>query len=159
MALRIGVLTISDRVSAQEMEDRGATAIAGALQSIDHQIAQLAVVPDERARIQDTLTAWCDDHDLDVIFTTGGTGLGPRDVTPEATAAVCSYLVPGIAENLRAAGLQDTPQSMLSRAVAGVRGRTLIVNLPGSPAGASDGVEVLLPVLEHAVAIMHGGKH
>jgi molybdopterin adenylyltransferase len=158
MTLQIGILTISDRVSRGEMEDRGGPAIAKAVGALGWQIADRSVVPDDRSAIADTLREWCDRR-LDVILTTGGTGLGPRDVTPEATAEVAEREVPGIAEALRATSLAQTPMAMISRGMAVVRGTTLVVNLPGSPKGATQGVETIAPVLEHAVAILHGGSH
>jgi molybdenum cofactor synthesis domain-containing protein len=158
MPLRVGVLTVSDRVSRGEMEDEGGPAVERSLPS-DWQVAARAVVPDERERIALTLRQWTDRDRLDVIFTTGGTGLGPRDVTPDATIEVAGRLVPGMAEAMRAAGMSDTPAAMLSRAVVAVRSTTLIVNLPGSPPAAADSVHVVAPVLEHAVATIHGGRH
>jgi molybdopterin adenylyltransferase len=159
MPTRIGILTVSDRVSRGAMEDRGGPAIAAALSPLEHEIVVRKVVSDDVDDIASALRTWADEFQLDAILTTGGTGLGPRDVTPEATMQICDRLVPGIAETLRAAGLNQTPQSMLSRGVAGVRGRTLIVNLPGSPRGAQEGVEILLPVLPHAAAMLGGGGH
>lgn len=159
MSLRIGVLTVSDRVSAGTMEDRGGVAVEEALAPLDHEVVRRLVVPDETGRIADVLSLWSDVDRLDVIFTTGGTGLGPRDVTPEATLGVVTRTVSGIAEALRGAGLRHLPQAMLSRGVAGQRGSTLIINLPGSPSGAREGVETVLPVLEHAVLMMGGGRH
>lgn len=157
MRLQIAILTVSDRVSRGDMDDAGGPAVAAALPE-EYDVAARAVVPDERERIGETLQRWSSGG-IDVIFTTGGTGLGPRDVTPEATAQVCDRLVPGIAEALRAAGLRSTQQSMLSRALAGISGQTLIINLPGSPGGAREGVEVVLPVLAHAISTLRGGSH
>lgn len=159
MHLRIGILTISDRVSRGVTEDTGALAIETALSNPEWDIAARAVVPDDVATISNVLRGWADDERLDIAFTTGGTGLSPTDVTPEATLEVVHRLVPGVAEAIRSAGLQQTEQAMLSRALVGVRGTTLIVNLPGSPKGAAQGTEVVRPVLEHAVAIMQGGRH
>jgi molybdenum cofactor synthesis domain-containing protein len=159
MSLRIGILTVSDRVSAGEMEDRGGVAIAKRLAGGSFDIIESAVVPDEIEDIARTLASWCDESSLDAVFTTGGTGLSPRDVTPEATARVCSRLIPGIAEAMRRAGEEKTPYAMLSRAVAGLRGATIIVNLPGSPRGAVENLDVILPVLDHAIHTSHGGKH
>lgn len=141
------------------MEDRGGPAIAEALGAIDHEVGRTLIVPDDRARISDVLTLWSDVEGLDVIFTTGGTGLGPRDVTPEATVEVGDREVPGVAEALRAAGVKILPQAMLSRGVAVQRGRTLIINLPGSPSGAREGVEMVRPVLEHAMLMMGDARH
>jgi molybdenum cofactor synthesis domain-containing protein len=159
MRLSLGILTISDRAAAGEMEDAGGPAVAEALRHGDWQVTQRAVVPDDGERISSVLQTWCDELHLDVIFTTGGTGLGPRDVTPEATLSVANRPVPGIAETIRAASLRQTPHAMLSRGVAAVRGTTLLINLPGSPRGAAEGVEVVRPILEHAVATLHGGRH
>ena len=159
MNLRIGVLTISDRVAAGQMQDEGGPAVEAALQHPEWVIVHRAVVPDEVDQVAGALTRWADEERLDVVLTTGGTGLAPRDVTPEATSRVCDRLVPGIAEAIRMASLQQTPQAMISRALAGARGTTLIVNLPGSPRGAAQGAEVVRPILEHAVSILNGGKH
>jgi molybdenum cofactor synthesis domain-containing protein len=157
--LRIGILTVSDRVSAGRMEDTGGAAVERALQHPDWSVERHAAVPDEVVQIAETLRSWADDYHLDAVFTTGGTGLGPRDVTPEATASIAPRPVPGIAEAMRAAGMLQTQNAMLSRSLAAVRGTTLIVNLPGSPRGAEEGVEVVRPILEHAVAILQGGRH
>ncbi len=158
MNLRIGILTSSDRVARGVMEDSGRAAVQAGLQS-GWEVIRQAVVPDDVERITATLTAWADGDRLDVIFTTGGTGLGPRDVTPEATMQIANRLIPGIAEAMRRAGQEQTPAAMLSRAVVGLRGNTLIVNLPGSPKGAAEGVAVVAPILEHAIATVHGGRH
>ena len=127
--------------------------------SIRHQPGQTAVVPDEKSAIASTLKRWADEDHLDVILTTGGTGMSLRDVTPEATLSVCDRLVPGMAEAMRRQGMEQTPYSMISRAVVGLRHTTLIINLPGSPKGAIENLEVVLPVLDHAVATLHGAKH
>jgi molybdenum cofactor synthesis domain-containing protein len=157
--MRIGVLTISDRASSGAMADRGGPAIVEALASLEQEIAAQLIVPDDRERIAGVLALWADVERLDVVFTTGGTGLGSRDVTPEATLQIADRQVEGIAEAIRSAGLSRLPQAMLSRGVAVQRKNTLIVNLPGSPSGARDGVEVLLPVLEHAVLMMGDARH
>jgi molybdenum cofactor synthesis domain-containing protein len=159
MRLRIGILTISDSVSAGRMEDAGGLAVADAVRDTEWEIEQRATLPDEQEQIATVLRQWADDLRLDVVFTTGGTGLGPRDVTPEATLDAADRAVPGIAEAIRAASLTQTAMGMLSRGVSAQRGATLIVNLPGSPRGAAEGMQVVRPVVEHAVAIMHGGRH
>ncbi len=158
MVLRVGVLTVSDRVSRGAMEDLGGSSIAAALAGPEFEIARTGTVPDEVGLIVDILASWADEG-LDVILTTGGTGVGPRDVTPDATLIVAPRSVPGIAEALRAEGQRHTAHAMLSRGVAALRGTTLIVNLPGSPGGAREGAELLRGILPHAIAILHGGRH
>jgi molybdopterin adenylyltransferase len=158
MVLRVGVLTVSDRVSRGAMEDLGGSSIAAALAGREFEIARTGTAPDEVGLIVDILASWADEG-LDVILTTGGTGLGPRDVTPDATLIVAPRSVPGIAEALRAEGQRHTAHAMLSRGVAALRGTTLIVNLPGSPGGAREGAELLRGILPHAIAILHGGRH
>lgn len=155
--MRVGVLTISDRVSLGEMEDRGGAAvIAGLRDAIDGIEIVTETLPDEGEHIKRRLVTWSDEDQLDAIITTGGTGLGPRDVTPEATLEAIGKRVPGIEEALRAAGMAKLPMAMLSRGIAGVRGQTLIVNLPGSPTGAAEGTAILAEVLTHAVDLLHG---
>jgi molybdenum cofactor synthesis domain-containing protein len=118
-------------------------------------VARQSLLPDDESSIRETLATWSDSGDLDVILTTGGTGFSPRDVTPEATRAVLDREAPGLAEAMRAASLRITPHAMLSRIVTGIRGKTLIVNLPGSPKGAVENLQVLIPVLSHAVQLLH----
>lgn len=154
--IRFGLLTVSDRSAAGTREDTTGPAIARWCVERGHEIWSQAVVPDETARIVPILADWADSGDVDVILTTGGTGFTERDVTPEATAAVTERAVPGIGEEIRRRGLAATPWSILSRGVAGIRGRTLIVNLPGSHGGVKDGLAVLDPVVEHAVSLLRG---
>ena len=154
--MRVGIVTSSDMGARGEREDTSGAAIRELLGPLDAEIATYRVVPDEREQIVAVLCSWCDVERLDLILTTGGTGLGPRDVTPEATLAVVERIVPGIPEAMRAEGQRHTPFASLSRAVAGVRGRTLIVNLPGSESGVRESLGVILPVLLHAVALLTG---
>lgn len=154
--MKVGILTISDRGSAGAYEDRSGPLIAEMVGTrTGWQIARRQIVPDERAMIADTLRLWSDEG-MQVILTTGGTGFAPRDVTPEATRDVIEREAPGIAEALRAESLKVTRHAMLSRGVAGIRGGTLIVNLPGSPKAVRENLDVLLPVLPHALALLAG---
>jgi molybdopterin adenylyltransferase len=153
---RAGVLTISDRSSEGLRPDSSGPELAEMLIAHGFEVAWTAVCPDDEPDIRGILTSWSDEHAADLILTTGGTGLSPRDVTPEATVAVATRLVPGMAEAMRMASLAKTPHAMISRAVAAVRGKTLIVNLPGSPRGARENLEVVLPALEHAISKIQG---
>jgi len=157
MAITVGVLTISDRCSRGEAEDASGPAIQQwVVEKLGAQVKKTGIVPDEREDIRDTLMAWCDQERLNLILTTGGTGFAPRDVTPEAMREVVEREAPGLAEAMRAEGLERTPHAMLSRAVAGIRGQTLIVNLPGSLKAVREGLEVLAPALPHGVEILTG---
>ena len=146
------VLTVSDRAARGEFEDRAGPAVAALLRAAGFEVAAPAVLPDDADRISAWLRARADADDAALVVTAGGTGLTSRDRTPQATAAVLDYRVDGIAEAMRAASIAVVPTAMLSRAVAGVRGRTLILNLPGSERGATENLDVVLPVLAHAVA-------
>ena len=151
----IGIITASDKGSRGEREDISGRTIATMLAGIG-EVRHYVVVPDEREALSKEMVNMADTLAVDLILTTGGTGLSPRDVTPEATLAVIDRHVPGIPEAMRAKSLEITSRAMLSRAVAGVRGRTLIINLPGSPKGVKECLEVVLPALEHGLAIMKG---
>jgi molybdopterin adenylyltransferase len=158
MPIRVAILTISDAGSRGERADTSGDAIASWAADRGYAVSERALVPDETGRIASTLAAWADQGKADLILTTGGTGLSPRDVTPEATRAILEKEAPGIAEALRVAVYPRFPRAALSRGTAGVRGRSLIVNLPGSPGGVRDGLGVLEGLVEHAVAVIRGER-
>ena len=151
----ISVITASDRCSKKLCEDKSGPLVSERLSSLA-ETAEYVIVPDEKDIISKELIRLCDEVKSDIIFTTGGTGFAPRDVTPEATKAVIEKEVPGIPEAIRAKSLEITPKAMLSRATAGIRGKTLIINLPGSPKAVQESLEVIMPVLEHAVETLSG---
>lgn len=157
--MRVAILTISDRCARGETQDLTGPALRDALVEVGAEILELGVIPDEREMIQAELMRLSDQVGADVVITDGGTGLGPRDVTPEATEAVLERRAPGIAEAMRAGSLVHTPTAMLSRGTAGLRGTTLIVNLPGSPRGATECLGIILPVLGHALDMIAGRGH
>lgn len=152
--IRFGILTVSDRSARGERMDATGPALAGAVEEQGWKVVKSEIVADEQKIIEQTLTTWCDSHTMDVVLTTGGTGFNRRDVTPEATLAVIERVAPGLAEAMRFASLQKTSHAMLSRATAGIRGSTLIVNLPGSPRAALENLSVIMPVLPHAVELL-----
>lgn len=155
MALRVGIVTVSDRSSRGERKDVSGPILQQKILGQGWEVSKMEIIPDEFLAIQEVLASWSDAGDLDLILTTGGTGFAPRDITPEATRSVIDRVTPGLVEAMRAASLQITPHAMLSRAVAGIRKNTLIVNLPGSPRAATENLEVILPVLPHAVQLLH----
>jgi molybdenum cofactor synthesis domain-containing protein len=154
MSLRFGVLTVSDRSARGLRPDASGPAIIKQIEARGWQVVWDDIVPDEANVLEKILAQWADSNQLDVLLTTGGTGFSPRDVTPEATLAVIERHAPGLAEAMRVESLKITPHAMLSRAVAGIRGRTLIVNLPGSPKAARENLEAIAAVLPHAVQLL-----
>ena len=152
--MRIGILTVSDRSARGERPDLSGPAIEELISERGWSVNRVKIIPDELPLLIDTLATWADSGEFDIILTTGGTGFSPRDITPEATIKVVHREAPGLAEAMRAASLNLTPHAMMSRARAGIRGRTLIVNLPGSPRGAVENLNVVLPIFEHAAALL-----
>ena len=146
------MITVSDGVAAGTREDKSGQALRTMLEAAGFDVSGPEVVPDDQERIKAAIVA----SDVDFVITTGGTGLGPRDVTPQATASLMDYAVPGLGELMRRAGAASTPMAALSRGLAGVRGHTLIVNVPGSTKGASESLEAVLPVLDHAIQTLRG---
>ncbi|HEV2340575.1 MAG TPA: MogA/MoaB family molybdenum cofactor biosynthesis protein [Candidatus Acidoferrales bacterium] len=157
--MRVSIITVSDSVSAGKREDRSGVVLAERCAKLGWEIISSSLVPDEEPLIRAQLVALADSGKMDLIFTTGGTGLGPRDVTPEATIASTNRLVPGLAERMRQVGCEKTLKAALSRAVVGIRGTTLIVNLPGSPRGAEESLDAIAELLPHAIAVLHGARH
>jgi molybdenum cofactor synthesis domain-containing protein len=158
MNLKFGILTVSDRSAAGMREDLSGPALAQAVQDAGWSVHRTAIVADEVQEIVDVLTSWSDGETCSVILTTGGTGFSQRDITPEATRAVIEREAPGLAEAMRSGSLAITPHAMLSRAVAGIRQKSLIINLPGSPKGALENFRILAPVLPHAIQLLKGDQ-
>lgn len=152
--MRVAVLTISDRSARGEREDKSGPVLVEMIRKNGWECELSSIVSDDQSLIEDILLEWSDSGSLDIILTTGGTGFAPRDQAPEATLAVIDKLAPGLAEAMRSASMRKTPHAMLSRAVAGIRSRTLIVNLPGSPKASRENLEVILPALPHAVQLL-----
>ena len=157
--IKVAILTVSDSCSAQRREDVSGPTIKDILPSEKFEVCAYKITADERQSITKELIYFADEVKADIVFTTGGTGLGPRDVTPEATDAVCEKMVPGLAAAMRLEGLKKTKNAILSRAVAGVRGNTLIINLPGSPKAVKESLEAILDVLPHARDMLLGQGH
>jgi molybdopterin adenylyltransferase len=154
--INIGILTVSDKGSQGQRQDKSGQAIRDGVAEIESAVVKYEIVPDEKDIIAGKLADWADSGMVDVILTTGGTGLSQRDVTPEATLSVIDRSVPGFAEAMRARSLEKTPMAVLSRAVAGLRGQCLIINMPGSPKAVRECLEVVLPAVPHAVDIIKG---
>jgi len=155
MALKFAVLTVSDRSAEGTREDKTGPALTGAIKNSGWDVIQTEIIPDDIDRITNLLMDWSDSGEAQVILTAGGTGFSPRDVTPEATGKVIERPAPGLAEAMRAGSLEITPHAMLSRAVAGIRNNTLIVNLPGSPKAALENFRIIAPVLAHAIELLN----
>ena len=157
--MRIFVLTVSDSVSSGKAEDRSGPAVAARCRELGWEIVSAEVIPDDFTAIQTLLRRTADAATADVILTTGGTGFGPRDVTPEATTEVAERLAPGLAEHMRAEGQKKTKLAVLSRGVAAIRSKSIIINLPGSPKGAVESLDSLGDLLPHAIEVLHGARH
>jgi molybdopterin adenylyltransferase len=157
--MRVAVLTISDSAAKGEREDLSGPAVVAFCRGLGWEVTSSLRLPDEPAEIRKHLRELADSGRVDLVLTTGGTGIGPRDNTPEATQAIADRVLPGIAEQMRRKGLEKTPTAVLSRAVAAVRNKTLIVNLPGSPKGAVESLEAVAHLLPHAIHVLHGAKH
>ena len=159
--MRVSILTISDSVAAGKYEDRSGPAVVARCRELGWETVSVAVLADERIAIEAYLKKAADaaDSAVDLILTTGGTGVGPRDVTPEATLAAIERLIPGFAEHMRAEGRKSTERALLSRGIAGIRAKTIIVNLPGSPTGAVESLNAIASLLPHAVDVVHGARH
>lgn len=152
----VGIITVSDKGYAGEREDTSGAVIEKTIERIEGKTTSYCIVPDDIEKIKEAIIRMADEEKLDLILTTGGTGFSPRDVTPEATLSVVERVVPGIPEAMRLAGLQSTPLAMLSRAVAGIRNGSLIINLPGSPKGVKENLEAILPAITHGLQILQG---
>jgi molybdopterin adenylyltransferase len=157
--MRVAVLTISDTVSRGEREDLSGPAVVTVCRGLGWEVTSVLRVSDDAANIREQLRELADSGRVDLVLTTGGTGIGPRDNTPEATQGVADRIVPGIAEEMRRRGAEKTPTAVLSRGMAVVRSKALIVNLPGSPKGATESLEGIAHLLPHAVHVLHGARH
>jgi molybdopterin adenylyltransferase len=157
--MRVAIVTISDSVAQSKREDRSGPAVRERCEKLGWNVSAAQVVADDEAAIRKALSDFADSGKVDLILTAGGTGIGPRDTTPEATTAIAAKLIPGLAELMRSAGQRSTPRAVLSRAVAAVRGQSLILNLPGSPKGAVESLDAVAELLPHAVDVLHGARH
>ena len=157
--MNVAIITISDTVASGERQDASGPAVSARCQELKFSVVSRNILPDDPAQIRSLLSKLADAQNIDVILTTGGTGIGPRDSTPEATQAVAERLIPGMAEEMRRKGLAHTPRAILSRGMAAIRGSTLILNLPGSPKGAVESLDAIAALLPHAVQIIHGARH
>jgi len=154
--IRFSILTVSDKGYRGEREDISANVIKTKIEKLGYELIDYKIVPDDKGMIKDTLTDFCDKKKVDLIFTTGGTGFSPRDLTPEATKEIVEKEVPGVSEIIRLEGYKITPHSMLSRGYSGIRGGTLIINLPGSPKAVEESLEVIIPILDHGIEVLRG---
>ena len=159
--MRVSILTVSDSVAAGTYEDRSGPAVVKRCQELGWEVVATTVLADEKIAIEAFLrkTADAGDSAVDLILTTGGTGVGPRDVTPEATLAAIERVIPGFAEHMRAEGRKTTERALLSRGISGIRAKTIIINLPGSPAGAIESLNAIAALLPHTVDVVHGASH
>ena len=157
--MRVAVVTVSDSVSRGERQDRSGPGLAERCRALGWQVISCEAVSDDRDVLENRLAALADSASVDVVLTAGGTGVGPRDTTPEATSAVCQKILPGLGELMREKGREKNPRAVLSRAVAGVCKHALIVNLPGSPRGAVESLDVVADLLPHAVEVLRGASH
>jgi molybdopterin adenylyltransferase len=157
--MKIAVVTISDTVARGQRQDASGPAVVARCKELGWAVTSTHLVPDDGTEIQGILRGLADEDRVDLILTTGGTGLGPRDVTPEATQAIADKLVPGFAEEMRRRGLEKTPKAILSRSSAAIRGMTLILNFPGSPQGAVESLDAVAGLIPHAIQIIHGARH
>jgi len=157
--MNVAVITISDTVASGKRQDASGPAVVARCKELNWTVSATHILPDEPAQIQVLLRQLADEQRIDLILTTGGTGVGPRDSTPEATQAVAERLIPGMSEQMRRKGLEHTPRAILSRGIADIRGTTLILNLPGSPRGAVESLDAVATLLPHSIQIIHGARH